>query len=399
MANHPGIFIVIEGADGSGKSTQFRLTVERLKAVGHEVEVFKFPQHELSSSFFVDKYLKGEYGPAKDVSPYTASLFYALDRFHASSRIKKALRTGRVVVADRYVGSNMAHQGSKFSNPAQQRGFFMWEDNLEYQVLGIPRPDTNIFLRVPAEISVRLMNERSKWSYDGLKLDQHESDIDHLRKTVATYDSLCRLFPKDFKKVEAVADGRLLGIVQINDLIWQTIKPILPEPRRKGKGTVLKLDTSAAPVRKKRPIGQEPVSLASILQTKTEPLITPRQNNQGTYKLAKVTPRNEFELLSQKFDTRLLDSWPYSRKKQTFEQELPNLLTAVNYQFAHDGQKNASLSLTGKQLQSLGTNDPQLFKQLAELASEAHPLLGAYLKASRPDSKPKLRKQKRQQKT
>ena len=80
MHNHPGLFIVIEGADGSGKSTQFTLTVERLRAVGHDVQIFKFPQYGEPSSFFIKAYLNGDYGPANEVSPYTASLFYALDR-------------------------------------------------------------------------------------------------------------------------------------------------------------------------------------------------------------------------------------------------------------------------------------------------------------------------------
>src|SRR3990167_9263468 len=104
MHYQPGVFIVLEGADGSGKSTQFRLTVERLKAVGHEVEVFKFPQYDQSSSTFVKAYLNGDYGPASEVSPYTASIFYALDRYHASPRIKQAIDEGKVVLSNRYVG-------------------------------------------------------------------------------------------------------------------------------------------------------------------------------------------------------------------------------------------------------------------------------------------------------
>jgi dTMP kinase len=151
-----GIFVVLEGSDGSGKSTQFRLLTERLKAVGYDVEVFKFPQYDQPSSHFIKKYLNGEYGPAADISPYTASLFYALDRYEAAPDIRKALTQGKLVLADRYVGSNMAHQGSKFINSGEQRGFFIWEDGLEFQMLGIPRPTINLFLRVPAEVSQQL---------------------------------------------------------------------------------------------------------------------------------------------------------------------------------------------------------------------------------------------------
>lgn len=261
MHNHPGVFIVIEGADGSGKSTQFRLIVERLRAVGHDVQVFKFPQYDEPSSFFIKAYLNGDYGPASEISPYSASLFYALDRYHASSKIRAALKAGMVVVADRYVGSNMAHQGSKLTNLAQQRGFFIWEDSLEFELLGIPRPDVNLYLRVPMEISAKLMGVRSKRDYTDKMLDQHEADAQHLQKTIATYDLLCKLFPKDYKEIDCVEHGQLLNIVKINELIWQIIKPLLPEPKRKGKGAVINLGQADTKPRKRAAIKQsEPSS-------------------------------------------------------------------------------------------------------------------------------------------
>ncbi len=270
MQNHPGLFIVIEGADGSGKSTQFKLTVERLRAVGHDVQIFKFPQYDEPSSFFIKAYLNGDYGPAGEISPYTASLFYALDRYHASSKIKAALKKGKVVVADRYVGSNMAHQGSKFTALAQQRGFFIWEDSLEYELLGIPRPDINLYLRVPLEVSAKLMGSRSKRDYTSQQLDQHEADPRHLQKTIATYDLLCKLFPKDFKEVDCLESGQLLGIIEINDLIWQTIKPLLPEPKRRGKGAVINLGQSASSPATKTSVKQSKPSSKHLTDDKNK---------------------------------------------------------------------------------------------------------------------------------
>src|SRR3990167_8154701 len=108
-----GSFIVIEGSDGSGKTTQFKLLAERLKAVGYDVDTIKFPQYESPSSHFVKSYLSGSYGPANDINPYTASLFYALDRYEAAPRIRQALAEGKIVLSDRYVSANMVHQGSK----------------------------------------------------------------------------------------------------------------------------------------------------------------------------------------------------------------------------------------------------------------------------------------------
>ncbi len=239
MQNHPGVFIVLEGSDGSGKSTQFRLLSERLKAVGHEVEVFKFPQYGQPSSYFIEQYLAGKYGSSDSVSPYTASIFYALDRFEAMPRINEALKKGKIVISDRYTGANMAHQGTKFSSAHEQRGFFMWAENLEFQLLGIPRPNLNLFLRVPHSISQQLIAKRAATT--GIELDEHEKNQSHLSKAVAAYDLLCKLFPKDFKEINCARNDQILSIVEINDVIWEALKPLLPEPKRKGKAVVLNL--------------------------------------------------------------------------------------------------------------------------------------------------------------
>lgn len=236
-----GMFIVLEGADGSGKSTQFKLLKERLVAAGYDVEVFSFPRYDKLSSHFIKKYLNGEYGPAAEVSAYTASLFYALDRYEAAADIKKAMAENKIVLSDRYVGSNMAHQGSKFSDPGEQRGFFIWADSLEYQLLGIPRPDINFFLRVPAEISQRLISKKAKRDYTDKTHDEHEKDLEHLQKTIGTYELLCSLFPRDFKAIESTKDGRILSLTKINNLIWEQLKPLLPEPSHKGHKTVVRL--------------------------------------------------------------------------------------------------------------------------------------------------------------
>jgi dTMP kinase len=245
MPDKAGIFIVLEGADGSGKGTQFKLLAERLKAVGFDVEVFDFPRYHKTSSHFVQRYLNGDYGPAKDISPYTASLFYALDRYEAAPAIKKALAQGKIVLANRYVGSNMAHQGSKFNDPVQQRGFFVWEDGLEFQMLGIPRPDFNFFLRVPAEVAYKLIAKKDEREYTKQSHDEHEKDIDHLRRAVATYDTLCQLFPKDFFAIECVENNKLLSVAEINDKIWEKLKPLLPnKPPHAGRDVVVLLEAA-----------------------------------------------------------------------------------------------------------------------------------------------------------
>lgn len=240
MPDRNGLFIVLEGSDGSGKTTQFNLLAERLKAVGHEIEIIKFPRYDHDSSYFVRQYLTGTYGPAETVSPYTASIFYALDRFEAAPGIGESLKEGKIVLCDRYVGANMAHQGAKFTNFSEQRGFFLWADSLEFQQLGIPRPDINLFLKVPVTISRELIKSRA--GSDGVKLDEHERNTDHLERAVKAYDLLCKLFPKDFKEIICTKNGQILSVIEINDLIWEAIKPLLPSPKRPGKGAILKLD-------------------------------------------------------------------------------------------------------------------------------------------------------------
>lgn len=220
-----GLFIVIEGVDGAGKSTQFARLRERLVRAGYETIVFKFPQYDQPSSYFVRAYLGGQYGDAANVGPYTSSLFYALDRYEAAPRIKEALTAGKIVLIDRYVGSNMAHQGTKFSHAEERRGYFIWLDNLEFEMLRIPRPDASIVLRIPAETAQELITQRAD---TGSEQDIHEKSLDHLKKTVEVYDDMCQLFPRDFQRIDCTRDDELLSIDTIHDIIWQKIEPLLP---------------------------------------------------------------------------------------------------------------------------------------------------------------------------
>lgn len=256
MGDGSGLFIVLEGADGSGKTTQFNLLAERLKAMGFEIEVFDFPRYDHPSSHFVRQYLNGAYGPASSVSPYTASLFYALDRYEAAPAIRSALKENKIVLSNRFVGSNMAHQGSKFKNPVEQRGFFIWEDGLEFNLLNIPRPTINIYLRVPAETSFKLIGEKAARSYTSKTHDEHEADIEHLRQSVATYDLLTQLFPKDFTAIECTKEGELLSVPEINNMIWEVLRPLLPEQRNhSGRGSIVQLNRLGIPPHSAPPEG------------------------------------------------------------------------------------------------------------------------------------------------
>jgi thymidylate kinase/thymidylate synthase ThyX len=233
-----GKFFVIEGTDASGKSTQADLLIKHLVAAGYDVALFDFPRYQEESSYFVREYLAGNYGSSDQVGPYKASIFYALDRFAASGKMKQAIAEGKIVISNRYTGSNMAHQGTKFTNKEERRGFFIWNDSLEFQMLQIPRPTSSIVLRVDPQTIKQLLEMRSE--QDGRKKDILEADPKHTEESVAVYDDLTTLFPKDFIRIDCVRSNTLLKREQIHDLVWAHIEPLLPQPNTSGVGSVEK---------------------------------------------------------------------------------------------------------------------------------------------------------------
>jgi len=221
-----GGFIVIEGTDGTGKATQTQKLVEYLKKEGKQVETFDFPQYGQPSCHFVESYLNGKYGT--DVNPYTASLFYALDRYGASVKIKQALAEGKIVVSNRYVASNMGHQGAKIDDAKQRQDYFNWNDHLEYNILAIPRPDLNIVLHVPAEIAQNLVDQKGSRAYvGGQKRDLHEKDIAHLKRAEQVYLEMTKIFPENFTLINCMDKDKLMSIDEIHTKIVDVVKKLL----------------------------------------------------------------------------------------------------------------------------------------------------------------------------
>jgi thymidylate kinase/thymidylate synthase ThyX len=252
-----GIFIAIEGTDGSGKTTQFELLKTSLQEQGYDVAAFDFPQYDRPSSYFVKEYLNGKYGSTDEIGPYTASLFYSLDRFDTADKIRQALSEGKIVLSNRFTGSNMAHQGTKFDNPEQRRGYFIWLDNLEFQLLKIPRPDVSLVLRVPAEIAQKMVDNKTKRSYTDKKRDIHEADLSHMKRSVAVYDTLCQLFPKDFKTLDCVRDGKIMDRQQVHSLVIKSVDPLLPKPGTRNLKKNSMKDNTDNPYVKKTDTGFE----------------------------------------------------------------------------------------------------------------------------------------------
>jgi len=138
--------------DGSGKATQTNLLVDRLRQSGYQVEVADFPRYGKKSAALVEDYLNGKFGSPKEVGPYRASIFYAIDRYDASFEIKKWLEQGKIVICNRYVSANMGHQAGKIENKEERDKFLNWLEDLEFNIFNIPKPDVVIFLYVPPEI-------------------------------------------------------------------------------------------------------------------------------------------------------------------------------------------------------------------------------------------------------
>lgn len=174
------MLIAIEGIDGSGKGTQTNLLKERLTKDGFNVRVFSFPQYE--ENFFgkeVGKYLDGSYGDLDAVNPKFSSLLYALDRFESSTKIKAALDANEIVICDRYVGSNIAHQCARV--PEEERaGMEAWIRQVELEILKAVSPDIVIFLDMHVGDSADLVAKKAKRSYTARIQDLHEASPRHL---------------------------------------------------------------------------------------------------------------------------------------------------------------------------------------------------------------------------
>ncbi len=219
-----GFLIVIEGTDGSGKTAQTKVLVQKLKDRGYNVAMFEFPRYSEPSSYFVTEYLNGRYGGVDDVSPKAAAMFFALDRFGAKSDIAAALDDNKVVIINRYVASNMAHQAAKITSPVARTDFYKWVGQLEFNTLKLPRPTLNVILHVPADVAQKLVDKKSKRDYitNGTR-DIHEDDLSHLQKAEQAYLELAKQFPQFFELVECTNNGKLSTIEEVSDLLWQKV--------------------------------------------------------------------------------------------------------------------------------------------------------------------------------
>jgi dTMP kinase len=186
-----GKFIVLEGIDGSGKRTQLEMIARAFSSRSIAFTQVSFPRYDGFFGKLVARFLNGEFGPLESVDPHFSALLYAEDRRESRPALETDLAAGKTLLADRYIASNLAHQGARV--PREKRGEFLaWLKQLEYQVYALPPEDLVVYLRVPAEVAHRLVGEKGKRQYTQLRRDLLESDRAHLQAASEVYDDLAR---------------------------------------------------------------------------------------------------------------------------------------------------------------------------------------------------------------
>jgi len=189
--NPSGKLIAIEGIDGSGKRTQVDLLAKALIAGGHAVYSTGFPQYDSWFGRMVGQFLNGDFGALETVDPHFSALLYAGDRFEAKPRLEAALTQGKIVLVDRYIGSNLAHQTAR-TKEADRPAFISWIEHLEYSIYNLPRETMVLYLRVPPRQAQELVGRKSARSYTTAKKDLLEASLRHLEDAAAMYDQLAQ---------------------------------------------------------------------------------------------------------------------------------------------------------------------------------------------------------------
>ncbi len=216
-----GKLIVIEGTDGSGKTTQTELLLKRLEGEGIAAESLRFPRYkENLFGGLIRECLDGYHGDFINLDPKIASVLYACDRLETMPLIKEWLSQGKVVLLDRYVSSNQVHQGGKIKDEKDRAKFLEWLGEMEYEKLGVLRPDAVLYLDVPFEASKTMIENRV-----GVR-DIADEDFEYLAnsKAAGIYMSTRE---DSWQSIECAPQGNLLSREAIADIIWEKVSHML----------------------------------------------------------------------------------------------------------------------------------------------------------------------------
>ena len=219
-----GKLIVIEGTDGSGKSTQFKRLTQRLTEENREFQKLVFPQYAEPSSALIRMYLAGEFGTKPtDVNAYAASAFFAVDRYASYKKVwGDFFENGGLIVSDRYTTSNAVHQASKMEGQ-EQKDFLKWLYEFEYEKLGLPCPDLVLYLDVPTDFTEMMMRRRE--ADTNTTADIHEQDLGYLATCRRTGKSAAEYY--GWTVIQCVRDGKMRSIEDIHEEIYSHIAACL----------------------------------------------------------------------------------------------------------------------------------------------------------------------------
>ena len=218
------LLIAIEGIDGSGKGTQASRLVERLSSEGVSCTLLSFPRYtETLFGASIGKFLNGDFGSLEAVAPQLAATLYAGDRFESRGVLLEALAQQQLVVCDRYVPSNLAHQGSRVEDQRQAE-LIEWIERIEYDVFQLPRPDAVLWLDLPPQLSQKLIRLKAPRDYTDRAVDLQEADIEYQIGVQQVYGSLAssRAHWTRIDELDPVTQ-ELRTIDQIAQDVWDTV--------------------------------------------------------------------------------------------------------------------------------------------------------------------------------
>jgi len=236
-----GIFIVIDGIDGSGKATQTKLLADRFRREKRKVKTIDFPRY--GENFFgslIGKCLSGKCGDFLSIDPHIVSVLYACDRFESNKKIATWMKKGYVVIADRYVSANQIHQGAKISNAKIRSKFLLWLDALEHKVLGIAKPDMVVYLDVDPFVARKLL-EHSDLSKKKQYLLKSENDVaeknfEHQIRARSSALFLSRHF-SSWIRVSCMRKDEILPVQEVSDRVWKAVRDRIIFKNRKRYDT------------------------------------------------------------------------------------------------------------------------------------------------------------------
>lgn len=218
-----GFLIAIDGVDASGKETHTKMICEKLSNDGYNVKSLSFPDYDSPSSELVKMYLSGKFGEnPNDVNAYAASTFFAADRF-ASYRTKwiNDYNEDTIIIADRYVSSNIIHQASKIEDVNEKDEFIKWVNDLEYNKYAIPTPDITIFLDMPTKFGMEFIKQRDNKIDGSQQKDIHESNVEYMRKS---YKNAVYVAAKcGWHRIRCVKDDHVRTFEEINKQIYDIV--------------------------------------------------------------------------------------------------------------------------------------------------------------------------------